>query len=140
MKKIFKSTLAVAILAVSATMGYVSYNQYQNQQLAFANPLMEENIEALADNGSFGKLQRVVMESSQLVVTSITGSINAGVNVTLNAVVDGELGARLQAEGKIKCERKNCYSIDCYSNDKCNTWCKTMGWTVSSGNNPKSGC
>ena len=49
MKKIFKSTLAVAILAVSATMGYVSYNQYQNQQLAFANPLMEENIEALAD-------------------------------------------------------------------------------------------
>ena len=53
MKKIsFKSTLVVAVLAVSAAIGYVSYNQYQNQQLAFANPLMEENIEALADDGT----------------------------------------------------------------------------------------
>lgn len=49
MKKIIKSTLVVAVLAVSAAIGYESYNQYQNQQLAFANPLMEENIEALAD-------------------------------------------------------------------------------------------
>ena len=53
MKKILKSTLVVAVLAVSAAIGYVSYNQYQNQQLAFANPLLEENIDALADvNGS----------------------------------------------------------------------------------------
>lgn len=49
MKKIIKSTLVVAVLAVSAAIGYESYNQYQNQQLSFANPLMEENIEALAD-------------------------------------------------------------------------------------------
>lgn len=54
-KKNLKSTLAVAIVAVSATMGYVSYNQYQNQQLTFANPLMEENIEALSqDDNSNG--------------------------------------------------------------------------------------
>lgn len=55
MKKIIKPTLVVAVLAVSAAIGYVSYNQYQNQQLAFANPLMVENIEALADvnGGSF---------------------------------------------------------------------------------------
>lgn len=52
MKKILKSTLAVAVLAFSAIIGYVSYNEYQNQQLAFANPLIEENIEALADDGN----------------------------------------------------------------------------------------
>ena len=57
MKKYFKSTFAVAILAVSATMGYVSYNQYQNQQLAFANPLLEENIEALADYGGVSTMK-----------------------------------------------------------------------------------
>ncbi len=49
MKKIIKSTLAVAVLAVSAAIGYESYNRYQNQQLAFANPLLEENINALSD-------------------------------------------------------------------------------------------
>ena len=49
MKKNFlKSTFVVAIMAASATIGYMAYNQHQNQQLAFANPLLEENIEALA--------------------------------------------------------------------------------------------
>ncbi len=49
MKKSLKSTLAVAVMSVSVTLGFVFYSQIQNRQLAFANPLMEENIEALAD-------------------------------------------------------------------------------------------
>lgn len=50
-KNILKSTLFVAIMAASGTVGYVSYSQYQNRNSAFANPLMEENIEALAEPG-----------------------------------------------------------------------------------------
>ena len=45
-----KSTFVVAIMAASATIGYMAYNQHQHQQLAFANPLLAENLEALADN------------------------------------------------------------------------------------------
>lgn len=52
MKKNVKSTLAVAIVAALAAIGYVSYTQYQDKQFAYANPLMEENIEALADDGT----------------------------------------------------------------------------------------
>lgn len=54
MKKIVKSTFAVAIVAALAAIGYVSYTQYQDNQFAFANPLMEENIEALSDNYADG--------------------------------------------------------------------------------------
>lgn len=48
-KKNLKLTLAVAVMGVSATLGYASYSLTQNQQFTFANPLMEENINALAE-------------------------------------------------------------------------------------------
>lgn len=52
MKKIIKLTLAVVVLVASAATGYLSYTQYQEKQLAYANPLMMENINALAESGS----------------------------------------------------------------------------------------
>lgn len=51
MKKNVKTTLVVAIVVALAAIGYVSYTQYQDKQFAYANPLMEENIEALAEDG-----------------------------------------------------------------------------------------
>jgi hypothetical protein len=51
-KRIVKTTLAVAVVAASVAIGYASYTQYQNNQLAYANPLMEENIEAMSDGPS----------------------------------------------------------------------------------------
>lgn len=48
MKRKVKSTFTVAIVAALAAIGYVSYTQHQDNQFIFANPLMEENIEALS--------------------------------------------------------------------------------------------
>ncbi len=50
MKKLIMSALAVVVVAASASIGYISYTQHQNRLLAYANPLMEENINALADD------------------------------------------------------------------------------------------
>lgn len=38
------------IVTALAAIGYVAYGQYQNRQIVYANPLMEENIDALAEN------------------------------------------------------------------------------------------
>lgn len=51
-KLLTKSTLAVAIVAASAAIGYISYTQNQNKHLAYANPLLEENLEALAETNN----------------------------------------------------------------------------------------
>ena len=51
-KRIVKTTLAMTIVVASAVIGYASYTQYQNKQLAYANPLMEENLEALAEGNN----------------------------------------------------------------------------------------
>ena len=51
-KKTIKSTLAVATLVASAAFGYTFYTQNHYNQVAYANPLIEENIEALADGES----------------------------------------------------------------------------------------
>lgn len=58
MKKNNKSVLAVTIITAIVAIGYVSCNLYQNQQLTYANPLMEENIEALAENNTKCMLTR----------------------------------------------------------------------------------
>lgn len=57
-KKTIKSTLAVATLVASAAFGYTSYTQNHYNQVAYTNPLIEENIEALAD-GESSLLQKI---------------------------------------------------------------------------------
>lgn len=74
-KNILKSTLVVAIMAASVAMGYASYNQQQTHQFAFANPLMEENIEALAETGG---------DEWKCMITKEQCSITANTTVQLN--------------------------------------------------------
>lgn len=50
MKNILKFTFAVVVLVTSAAIGYYSYTRHQQEQFAWANPLLEENLEALTEN------------------------------------------------------------------------------------------
>lgn len=112
MKKYFKSTFAVAILAVSATMGYVSYNQYQNQQLAFANPLLEENIEALADYGGVS-----TMKWRNTHIPAFIGFTPQGYPIYSNTIFEGKCSPRIcNSEEAIKQAQKDGYfASSCHS-------------------------
>jgi hypothetical protein len=51
-KRLIKATLFVAAVALTSTASLVAYDRYQQSQFAAANPLLEENLEALADPSS----------------------------------------------------------------------------------------
>lgn len=112
MKKYFKSTFAVAILAVSATMGYVSYNQYQNQQLAFANPLLEENIEALADYGGVS-----TMKWRNTHIPMIKDITPYGTVIYSDSIFKGDCSGRIcNSEEAIKqAKKEGYYANSCHS-------------------------
>ena len=48
-KRSLKATFVVATVALTATGSLVAYDRYQQTAFAAANPLLEENLEALAD-------------------------------------------------------------------------------------------
>lgn len=94
MKKSLKTALAVAVMGVSAIMGYVFYTQYHNKQLAFANPLMEENVEALADPAGVNTLWH---RDDQDCVYTVTGK--AGGTIKVKIVGIGIVNLTLGADG-----------------------------------------
>lgn len=93
-KNILKSTLVVAITVVSTTFGYESYNQYHNQDFAFSNPLMKENIEALADPAENDELWH--REDKDCVYT-ITGKAGGKIQVKIAGV--GIVNLTIGADG-----------------------------------------
>src|SRR5574344_877680 len=94
-KKTIKSTLAVAVLVASAAFGYTSYTQHQDNQLAYANPLIEENISALADNPTDGRA--IFKRTDQDCVYTVTGK--AGGNIKLNIGGASILNLTIGADG-----------------------------------------
>ena len=51
-KRLLKATFVVAAVTLTATGSLVAYDRYQQAAFAAANPLLEENLEALADPSS----------------------------------------------------------------------------------------
>lgn len=133
MKKIIKSTLVVAVLAVSAAIGYVSYNQYQNQQLAFANPLLEENINALSDtNGGSYRYPHLLGKPKSCTLYHYF-------NVNTKGEWTGEeKNKSLSASLGWKYEKKDGLKDPCPINQPggCNPYsCQQVAYNAGSGNN-----
>ncbi len=111
MKKKFKSILAVVVIAASAAYGYVSYTQYQNSHLAYANPLMEENVNALADVNGISTFKWKNDHIPNVVGWSVTG------NPIYGDLFKGECSGRLcLSEKDIKDAKKDGYTANsCHS-------------------------
>ena len=119
-KRIVKTTLAVAVVAASAAIGYASYTQYQNKQLAYSNPLIEENINALAEpTGETVLWKRTDYNCTYTVKGKAGGSIK--VKIVGVGVVELTIGADgtasytypdgktiCESEGKQQCESRYC--------------------------------
>lgn len=82
------SIFAMGIVAALVAIGYVSYGQYQNRQFAYANPLVEENIDALAENNTNCMLTRDPCSftiKTQLQIDFLKKHFpEAGLNITVN--------------------------------------------------------
>jgi hypothetical protein len=125
-KRIVKTTLAVAVVAASAIIGYASYTQYQNKQLAYANPLMEENLDALAEPASGAKFAKDYTSGQGLYVTSITASGSIGAGISVGMRISAQAAASLS--GKITCSMMDEYQMICQPNMGCYTVCENLSW------------
>lgn len=99
-KKTIKSTLAVAALVASAAFGYTSYTQNQYNQVAYANPLMEENIEALAD-GESSLLGKITSGAAKIGSKAKRVCGWLGAIWTCYEIVDGLYGSHTEWEEKV---------------------------------------
>jgi len=137
-KKVIKTAIA-AVCVVAAGLGglkaYTSYTQVQ-ESLAFVNPLMAENVEALAfidtRTGSSYKTKkaRIVKHSAKLMITKITVTGNGRCRLRVGALVTkNEIDIEVAAGVKIEWKAVKAYSIECPSNPDANCICSaTGGW------------
>lgn len=88
MKEKIASIFTGVIITAFAAIGYVSSGQYQNRQIVYANPLMEENLDALAENNPSCMLTRDLCSftiTTQLQIDFLNNYIsNAGFNITVD--------------------------------------------------------
>lgn len=150
-KKVIKTAIA-AVCVVAAGLGglkaYTSYTQVQ-ESLAFVNPLMAENIEALAlvdtRTGSSNKTQkaRIVKHSAKLMITDIKVTGKGRCRLKIGALVTkNEIDVELAAGVQIQWKAVKAYSIECPFNRDANCICSaTGGWeAVLDGSSlPKQG-
>ena len=130
MKNIIKATLAVAVVAASAAIGYATYNQYQNKLLAYANPLLVENINALAESQTY----RYTHLDGKPENCTLYKYFNANTGVTYTA---GDEMKELKAEAGWKYEKKGGILDHCPLNGSgCNPYsCQEIGYNAGSGIN-----
>lgn len=88
MKEKKTSIFTGVIVTALAAICYVAYGQYQNRQIVYANPLMEENIDALAENTPSCMLIRDSCSftiTTQLQIDFLKNYIpNTGFNITVD--------------------------------------------------------
>ncbi len=98
-KKLLKSTLAVAMVAVAGYGGYKAYDGYAGSERGI-NSLLTENVEALTQNESsdivrFSRLAPVECELTK---------VNGGVAITINGVTIPAFAQYTVMGSKFSCE------------------------------------
>lgn len=97
MKKNMKIAIAVAILLPSVVVGYYSYTLSQQNRLADANPILEENIEALT-RPEVNNDDKLWFRKDEDCVYTITGKIGSVVNIKVGSL--GSISIKIGADGK----------------------------------------
>ena len=111
-KKTIKSTLAVAVLVAPAAFGYKSYTQHQDNQLAYANPLIEENINVLADVPTDGSATFIRTDIDCVYVFKGKAGGNIKFNIGGVSIVNLTIGANGEASYTYLGEKTDCASKD----------------------------